>query len=42
MLYYAIRNTFVMLCGKQGDETAINGVDVIAMAEGDIAELLRQ
>ena len=42
MLYYAVRNTFVMLCYKHNEELAINGVDVIAMVDRDIVELLGQ
>lgn len=42
MLYYAIRNTFAMLCYKHNEEPAINGVDVIAMVDRDIVELLGQ
>lgn len=42
MLYYAIRNTFIMLCDKYNEEFAINGVDVVVMIDRDIAELLDQ
>ena len=42
MLYYTIRNTFVMLCHKHNEELTINGVDVVAMADRDIIELLGQ
>lgn len=42
MLYYAIRNTYVMLCDKQDEEPEINGVDTIAMVDRDIVELLGQ
>lgn len=42
MLYYTIRNTFVMLCGEQDEGTVINGLDVIAMVDKDIVELLGQ
>lgn len=42
MLYYAIRNTFVMLCHKHNEKNAINGVDVIAITDRDIVDLLEQ
>lgn len=42
MLYYAIRNTFVMLCHKYNEKNAINGVDIIAITDRDIVELLEQ
>ena len=42
MLYHVIRNIFVMLCHKYSEEFTINGADVVAMADRDIVELLRQ
>ena len=42
MLYHAIRNIFVMLCHKYSEEFTINGADVVAMADRDMVELLRQ
>lgn len=42
MLYYAIRSTFVMLCHEHNEKNAINGVDVIAITDRDIVELLEQ
>lgn len=42
MLYYAIRNIFVMLCHKYSEEFTINGADVVVMADRDMVELLRQ
>lgn len=42
MLYYAIRNTFIMLCRKHDEELTINGEDVVLMADRDIVELLEQ
>lgn len=42
MLYYTIRNTFVMICNKYNEDFAVNGVDVIAIVDRDIIELLDQ
>ncbi len=42
MLYHAIRNTFVMLCHKHNEKNVINGVDVVAITDRDIVELLYQ
>lgn len=42
MLYFAIRNTFIMLCHKHNEEFTINEVDIIAMIDRDIVELMDQ
>lgn len=42
MLYHAIRNTYVMLCHKYNEKNTINGVDIVAITDRDIVELLDQ
>lgn len=42
MLYYVIRNTFLLICREKGVEALVNGDDIISMADRDFEVLYGQ
>ncbi len=42
MLYYVIRDTFLLICGEKGVEALVNGDDIISMIDRDFAVLYGQ
>lgn len=42
MLYYVIRNAFLLLCKEKGIESLIDGNDIIYMADRDFEILYEQ
>ena len=42
MLYYVIRDTFLLICGEKGAEALVNGEDIISMIDRDFEVLYGQ
>ena len=42
MLYYIIRDTFLLICGEKGVEALVNGEDIISMIDRDFKILYGQ
>ena len=40
MLYYVIRDTFLLICGEKGVEALVNGDDIISMIDRDFAVII--